>query len=278
MPSGPKNNKYTNRHSEEARLRDEERRIDSRAAREAAKEDARWSETDPKVLKKMDKKREMEQKQEAKATRDAEKREQLEEEEREMNVKVPKKVAQRQIQKDLAKMLADYDKERNALRGGQHGAVAKSEKREEAPLPSGNVNRERGVAPHPAADQESNTIKASGTVADVVAALEKGGNASGAAEIPDNRHIGKRAKMLYKAFHAEHLEQVKEEKPGLRRTQYNDIIWEMWQKSPTNPFVMRSEKIAHERLEAERRWMEGDSDGEDEEEEEFKNGGKCAAK
>ncbi|GET86901.1 hypothetical protein, conserved [Leishmania tarentolae] len=278
MPSGPKNNKYVNRHSEEARQREEERRIDSRAAREAAKEDARWTETDPKVLKKMEKQREMERKQEEKATRDNQKKEQLEEEEREMNAKVPKKVAQRQIQKDLAKMLADYDKERNTLRSGQHGTVVKPEKIEEVPLPSGNVNRERGMAPYPEVDRESNTIKASGTVADVVTALEKGGSASGAAEIPDNRHIGKRAKVLYKAFYEEHVEQVKEEKPGLRRTQYNDIIWEMWQKSPTNPFVMRTEKIAHERLEAERRWMEGDSDGEDEEEGEFKDGGKCAAK
>ncbi|KAG5484014.1 hypothetical protein LSCM1_05866 [Leishmania martiniquensis] len=273
MPSGPKSNKYTNRHSEEARLRDEERRIHSRAAREAAKEDAQWAETDPKMLKKIEKQREMERKQAERATRDAEKREQLKEEEREMNARVPKKVSQRQIQKDLAKMLADYDKQRNALRGGEQGAVASPAKTEETPLPSGNVNRERGVA----LGQESNTINASGTVSDVLAVLGKGGDSSGAAEIPDNRHIGKRAKVLYKAFYAEHLERVKEESPGLRRTQYNDIIWEMWQKSPTNPFVMRTEKIAHERLEAERRWMEGDSD-DDEEETELEDGGKRAAK
>ncbi|AIN96470.1 hypothetical protein LPMP_130410 [Leishmania panamensis] len=278
MPSGPKSNKYTNRHREEARLRDEERRIDSCAAREAAKENAQWAETDPKVLKKMEKQREMEQKQAEKASRVAEKREQLEEEEREMSAKVPKKVAQRQIQKDLAKMLADYDKERNAVKAGQHGAVVEQVKTEEVALPSGNVNRKQGVAAHPAAESESNTVKASGSVTDVLAALEKSGNAAGVAEIPDSRHIGKRAKVLYKAFYAEHLSQVKEERPGLRRTQYNDIIWEMWQKSPTNPFVMRNEKIAHERLEAERRWMEADSNGEDEEEGEVEGGDRCAAK
>ncbi|KAG5484318.1 hypothetical protein LSCM4_07884 [Leishmania orientalis] len=278
MPSGPKSNKYTNRHSEEARLRDEERRINSRAAREAAKEDARWAETDPKMLKRLEKQREMALKEAEKAARDAEKREQQEEEEREMNAKVPKKVSQRQIQKDLAKMLADYDRQRNALRGGQQGVVASPEKTEEAPLPSGNVNREWGVAPPLTLGQASNVIKASGTVSDVLAVLVKGGDPSSAATVPDNRHIGKRAKVLYKAFYAEHLEQVKEEKPGLRRTQYNDLIWEMWQKSPTNPFVMRTEKIAHERLEAERRWMEGDSDGEEEEEAGLEEGGSCAVK
>lgn len=268
MPSGPKTNKYTNRHSEEARLRDEERRIDARVARDAAKEDARWAETDPKMMKKLEKQRETDQKLAEKATRDAEKKDQLAEEERELSAKVPKKVAQRQIQKDLSKMLADYDKQRDAMRGGQHGAVVTPAKVEEAaPLPSGNVNRERGIAPL-STGAESNTVNASGTASEVLAALQKGGSGAGAAaEVPDNRHIGKRAKVLYKAFYAEHLERVKEEKPGLRRTQYNDVIWEMWQKSPTNPFVMRTEKIAQERLEAERRWMEGGSD-EDEEAEE----------
>ncbi|KAG5509538.1 hypothetical protein JKF63_06243 [Porcisia hertigi] len=275
MPSGPKTNKYTNRHSEEARLRDEARLIDSRLAREAAKEDARWAETDPKMLKKKEKQREMEQKQLEKATRDAEKKEQLQEEEQEMNVNVPKKVAKRQIQKDLSKMLADYDKQRDAIRQGQHGSVVMPAMKEEVPLPSGNMNRVRGVAANSASGHESNTIKASGTVSDVLTALERGDNAKAAADLPDNRHIGKRAKVLYKAFYAEHFDQLKEERPGLRRTQYNDIIWEMWQKNPANPFVMRSEKVAHERLEAERRWLDGDSD--DEEEGEAENGTQCAA-
>ncbi|KAK7198641.1 hypothetical protein NESM_000827700 [Novymonas esmeraldas] len=264
MPSGPKTNKFTNRHAEEARLRDEERRIDSRAAREAAKEDARWAETDSKTLKKAEKQREAEQKQAEKADRDAEKREQLAAEEREMSAKVPKKVAQRQIQKDLSKMLSDYDKQRDAIRGGQHGSVVEPAKVQDTSLPSGNVNRERGVAPY----SDGGAVTASGTPGDVLAALEKKGGTTttgGVAEVPENRHIGKRARVLYKAFYAEHLERVKEERPGLRRAQYNDVVWEMWQKSPTNPFVLRTEKVARERLEAERRWMEGDSDGEDEE-------------
>lgn len=267
MPSGPKTNKYTNRHSEEARLRDEERRLDARAAREAAKEDAKWEETDAKVLKKMEKQREQDQKQAEKAARDAEKKQQLADEEREMNAKVPAKVTKRQIQKDLSKMLADYDRQRDAIRGVQHGAVVEpaQKEEEETPLPSGNVNRQRGIVPFAGGNQGSDAITASGKIGDVLAALE--GKTTGEAEIPDNRHIGKRARVLYKAFYAEHYDAVKEEKPGLRRAQYNDIIWEMWQKSPSNPFVLRNEKVAQQRLDEERRWMEGNS-GDDEEGEE----------
>lgn len=268
MPSGPKTNKFTNRHSEEARLRDEERRLDSKAARDAAKEDAKWAETDSKVLKKMEKQREQEQKEAEKAARDAEKKAQLAEEERELNAKVPAKVSKRQIQKDLSKMLADYDRQRDAIRGvQQHGAVVEpAQQAEEAALPSGNVNRERGIAPFANTNQDPNVISASGKSGDVLAALE--GKTTGEAEVPDNRHIGKRARVQYKAFYAEHYDAVKEEKPGLRRPQYNDIIWEMWQKSPKNPFVLRNEKVAQQRLDEERRWMEGDSEGDDEEEEE----------
>lgn len=263
MPSGPKNNKYTNRHSEEARLRDEERRINERSAANAAKEDLKWSETDPKALKKLAKERELEEKAAAKTTRDMEKKEQMKEEEREINAKVPVKVSKRQLQKDLSKMLSDYDRQRDAVRFGTGGTGVEAAK--DDPLPSGNVNKARGMQPF--SDNgvvQENTINASGSVGAVLNALEKSGATS--AEIPDNRHIGKRAKVLYKAFVTEHWDQVREEKPGLRRTQYNDVIWEMWQKSPNNPFVLRNEKIAQERLDAERRWMEGDADSENDEE------------
>ncbi|KPI90210.1 hypothetical protein ABL78_0728 [Leptomonas seymouri] len=265
MPSGPKTNKYTNRHSEEARLRNEERQLESRAAHKASVEDAKWAETDAKVLKKLEKQREQEQKQAEKAARDAEKKEQLAEEEREMNAKVPAKVSKRQIQKDLSKMLADYDRQRDAIRGVQHGAVVEPAKNEDSEvLPSGNVNRERGVASLASGNRDPNTISVSGKAGDVLAALE--GKTTGKAEIPDDRHIGKRARVLYKVFYAESYDAVKEERPGLRRSQYNDIIWEMWQLSPSNPLVLRNEKIAQQRLDEERRWMEGDSEGDEEEE------------
>jgi hypothetical protein len=215
----------------------------------------------------MEKQRELEQRQAEKAARDAEKKQQLAEEEREMNAKVPTKVSKRQIQKDLSKMLADYDRQRDAIRGTQHGAVVEPlQQADEAALPNGNVNRERGVTPFAGGNQDPNVINVSGKTGDVLAALE--GKGAGEAEIPDNRHIGKRARVLYKAFYAEHHDAVKEEKPGLRRAQYNDIIWEMWQKSPNNPFVLRNEKIAQQRLDEERRWMEGDSEGDEEEGEE----------
>lgn len=259
MPSGPKANKYTNRHSAEANERKEERRVAEKAAKAAAAEDAQWAEKDPKALKRLEKEREEAQKEQERATRELLKKAQLQEEEKELSAKAPKKVTQRQLQKDLSKMLADYDKQQQAMR--RYTDVVEVSKDE---LPAGNVNRERGVA------EPTATVEASGSTGAVLLALEKGGMSAGgggpsaAAEIPDNRHIGKRAKVLYKNFYQEHIDTVKEERPGLRRTQYNDVIWEMWQKSPLNPFVARSEMRDRERLEEERRWMEGSASDDEE--------------
>lgn len=52
--------------------------------------------------------------------------------------------------------------------------------------------------------------------------------------VPD-RHPERRLKASYKAFEDAELERLKEEKPGLTRTQYKDMIWKNWKKSPDNP-------------------------------------------
>ncbi|EPY27806.1 hypothetical protein STCU_05532 [Strigomonas culicis] len=262
-----KSNKYFNRHSEEARARDTERADNAREARDRARADAEWVETDPKLLKKQEKQREEEQKAAERAQRKAEQQDQLQQEDREL-AGAPKKVTQRQIQKDLSKMLADYDKQRQAIQSGQAGAIVD---RHKEPLPvAGNANRQRAAA---AAAEPPNTISASGGVGDAVDAMQRGTRADGgAAAVPDDRHIGKRAKVAYKAFFADTIARVRQERPGLRRTQYNNLVWDLWLKSPQNPFVRRSEARDQERMEEERRWREECklSDEEDEEGEEDK--------
>lgn len=37
------------------------------------------------------------------------------------------------------------------------------------------------------------------------------------------------------AFEEAELPKLKEEKPGLTHTQYKDMIWKLWKKSPDNP-------------------------------------------
>lgn len=39
----------------------------------------------------------------------------------------------------------------------------------------------------------------------------------------------------FQAFEEAELPKLKEEKPGLTHTQYRDMIWKLWKKSPDNP-------------------------------------------
>lgn len=241
MPSGPKNTKFTNRHAVEAMEREESKKAAQRATAAKAQEDAMWEDNDPKASKKLEKEREAQEKAREAERRRAESQAQLEAEERDIG-KQPTKVSKKAMQRDVAKLVANYDKEYSKIRSAEGPSDAQ-------PLPKENANRS---VPHQASVTE---VKASG-ISSAVTALE-------ATSLPDDRHIGKRAKVLYRLFCDENTGSVKEKHPGLRRTQYNDILWEMWQKSPQNPFVVRSEQRSSDRLEAERRWMEG---GDDEEE------------
>lgn len=53
--------------------------------------------------------------------------------------------------------------------------------------------------------------------------------------LPPDRHPERRLKASFKAFEEAELTRLKEEKPGLTHTQYRDLIWKLWKKSPDNP-------------------------------------------
>ncbi|KAL1295600.1 hypothetical protein HN51_056454 [Arachis hypogaea] len=53
--------------------------------------------------------------------------------------------------------------------------------------------------------------------------------------LPPDRHPERRLKASFKAFEEAELPKLKEEKPGLTHTQYKDLIWKLWKKSPDNP-------------------------------------------
>lgn len=60
--------------------------------------------------------------------------------------------------------------------------------------------------------------------------------------LPVDRHPERRLKSSFKAFEEAELPQLKEEKPGLTHTQYKDMIWKLWKKSPDNPLNQVAEK------------------------------------
>lgn len=50
-------------------------------------------------------------------------------------------------------------------------------------------------------------------------------------------HPEKRVRAAWLAYEERQMVIVKEEKPGLKMSQYKDMIWKSWQKSPENPLV-----------------------------------------
>ncbi|KAJ9704606.1 hypothetical protein PVL29_002930 [Vitis rotundifolia] len=67
------------------------------------------------------------------------------------------------------------------------------------------------------------------TVEDAIAQMSVSDN------LPVDKHPERRLKALFKAFEEAELPKLKEEKPGLTHTQYKDMIWKLWKKSPDNP-------------------------------------------
>lgn len=57
-----------------------------------------------------------------------------------------------------------------------------------------------------------------------------------------DKHPEKRARAAWQAYEAHHLPLLKMEKPGLKQSQYRDMLWKTWQKSPDNPLVAAGKK------------------------------------
>ena len=50
-------------------------------------------------------------------------------------------------------------------------------------------------------------------------------------------HPERRMKTAHLAFEERRLKELQMEKPGLKRSQYKEMIWKEWLKSPENPMV-----------------------------------------
>ena len=57
----------------------------------------------------------------------------------------------------------------------------------------------------------------------------------GSGAVVEDEHPEKRMKALHKAFVAKMMPQMKDDFPGLRKTQYEEKIFQLWKKSPENP-------------------------------------------
>lgn len=90
-----------------------------------------------------------------------------------------------------------------------------------------NLNREASLEE---ARTGIKTEVASGTTSEAVSALTAAlGNVS------IDAHPERRRKAAHTAFEERRLKELMIEKPGLKRTQYKEMIFKEWQKSPENP-------------------------------------------
>jgi len=109
-------------------------------------------------------------------------------------------------------------------------------------------------------NREEDTVEARGLDSALAAvqtlSLGTGTDASAAGD----KHPEKRMKAAWAAYEAAELPRLQEDKPGLKRQQYRDMLWKSWQKSPNNP--LNQAKGSSAALAA----MSGPPDSEDEDE------------
>lgn len=75
------------------------------------------------------------------------------------------------------------------------------------------------------------------TVDEAIAVLREAGGEGddGGAD----KHPEKRLKAAYKAFETANMARVKAENPGMRLSQWKQLLWREWAKSPENPMNQR---------------------------------------
>ena len=69
-----------------------------------------------------------------------------------------------------------------------------------------------------------------------VAALSVSG--AGGEEGSDDRYPERRARAAFAAYQERELARLKGDRPGLKLSQYKELVWRSWQKSPENPIFM----------------------------------------
>lgn len=219
----------TNSKAEEARARKAEAHVEKKVKEERMKEESYWKEAEGPVSKAAKKREEEAERRAEAAAKKLEAKKLAEQEEKELD-KYGKRVDKKAtrvavpVPKVTAAELAKRKEEEQAALAAQAAAAKKRELRMSNPdeyeklVSVSNRNREDDLVD--ARDLES--------------ALAQIGTLN-APELPADRHPERRLKASYKAFEESELPILKEEKPGLTHTQYKDMLWKLWKKSPDNP-------------------------------------------
>ncbi len=221
----------------EARLKEKQAKEVKREKEQQEKESKEWEETDKHALKKLERKREEQEKKEAALKRKQEKRELYEKELMELSKgeKAPKitqfqaaKVKQQVVKETLAKTKPEPAPAKKLAQTGDE-----SDEDEKNPIPE-NINHIRRKEEMKAAEAGIQVVSASG----LEAAMKEL-----AVDDPD-RHPERRMKKALEDYQDKMMPKFKAEYPGLKRSQYMNMIYKEWKASPENP-MNKSSALAY---------------------------------
>ncbi|GBE61652.1 DUF1014 domain-containing protein, putative [Babesia ovata] len=210
----------------EAKQRKKEQREAIERKKEAEALDKYWEDNDKLVQAKQERKLEAQRRQQERLQRKQELRQLLEKEDSELvsNKTCAKGAAVTKVTRaEILRM--------QALQAEARAKEAAS--REENPycdVTLGNMNHENMRERMMLEEQNIDLVKASG-LDEVLDALAIGPKVDANAE--------KRVKAAYDAFEERKMAELKVEYPNLKFSQYKDMIFKAWKKSPENPMVAR---------------------------------------
>lgn len=223
-----------NSKAEASREREANAKQAKKAADAKAKEDAKWTDHDPKREEKQRKAAEEARKRDELAKKRLEAREQLRAEEAEIKGKptnTKMTLAERQRIRDADKRHADLQR---AQREAEAARIVHVDP--DAPIPE-NLNR--SVVHVVDARSVDSALAQFDQVSDDNADVGDNGGGAATTSTLDDRHPEKRMKAAFKAFEEKHLQRLRDENPSLRLQQVKNMLWDDWQKSPDNPMVQK---------------------------------------
>lgn len=258
MPSGPKTNKFVNRHAREANARSAEQSAAAAAAAAAAAEDALWADDgDKSSRRKAERAADRDAKAAEKTERKAENRELFETETKQAR-KGGAMAEFRRAQEEIAREAKrDADERKKAAELERESANQKPAT--VSAVDSSILVKKRGGADDdddddgPKVDAKASKAAQAKQLSELVAANDPTSDEF-------RRKMGRRAKVLYKQFVSDNMAVVKADSPSQKRSQHLDTLWKMWQTDPQNPFVQRKEAQTSDAAAKERSWMENSDD------------------
>ena len=203
-----------------AASRDRNNQRKERVAQEKAQaiENANWKETDKHEIKKAERIAQREAKELERLAREAEKSALRRAEENALSSSsAPKKVTHFELQRDLERTSSRnrmaHSSSQNFISPDEHASTLMSH----------------------------STCATNATIADDAQVIASGFDTvsdalSGLSAQPD-RHPERRMKAAFLQYQSTHLPKLKRDIPGLRLSQYKQMLWDKWLKSPENPIV-----------------------------------------